>query len=200
MPQAQKNSPPSAARRRADAERSITSILDAAVELLGSDPDASMAQIARRAGVVRATIYVHFPTRDALLDAVTERTLAEVDAAIRAVKPDQGTPEEALERVIRATWQTLGHYQGIVAINTQRLDPDTLRDQHAAVHGMLEPLIRRGQKDGTFRPDVPTGWHLSMVMALTHAASAEVRTRRMPDTDTEDALVTTVSGALNARH
>jgi AcrR family transcriptional regulator len=200
MPQAQKNSPPSPARRRADAERSITSILDAALELLGSDHDASMAQIARRAGVVRATIYVHFPTRDALLDAVTERTLAEVDAAIRAVEPDQGTPAEALERVIRATWRTLGRYQGIVAINTQRLDPDTLRDQHAAVLGLLEPLIRRGQKDGTFRPDVPADWHLSMLMALIHAASAEARTGRMPDTDTEEALITTVLGAVNAQH
>ena len=72
--------------------------------------------------------------------------------------------------------------------------------QHAAVLGMLEPLIRRGQKDGTFRPDVPADWHLSMVMALIHAASAEVRTGRMPDTDTEEALVTTVLGAVNARH
>ena len=55
-------SPPK--RRRADAERNIASILEAAVEALASDPDASMAEIARRAGVVRATIYMHFPTRD----------------------------------------------------------------------------------------------------------------------------------------
>ena len=65
-------------RRRADAERSIARILDAAVDALGEDQEASMAEIARRAGVVRATIYVHFPTREALLDAVTERALAEV--------------------------------------------------------------------------------------------------------------------------
>ena len=50
----------------------LTSILNAAVEALAGDPDASMAEIARRAGVVRATIYMHFPTRDSLLDAVME--------------------------------------------------------------------------------------------------------------------------------
>ncbi|MGH8714879.1 MAG: TetR family transcriptional regulator [Casimicrobiaceae bacterium] len=54
----------SARNRRADAERSIVAITNAALEALASDPDVSMAAIARRAGVVRATIYMHFPTRE----------------------------------------------------------------------------------------------------------------------------------------
>jgi TetR/AcrR family transcriptional repressor of mexCD-oprJ operon len=199
MPAAEKKPPPGPARRRADAERSIARILDAAVDALGSDPDASMAQIARRAGVVRATIYVHFPTREDLLDAVTERTLAEVNAVIEAVEPGRGDPSDALARVVGATWRTLGRYQGIIALNTQRHAHDELRARHASVLGILEPLIERGQADGSFRSDVPTSWHLSMLMALVHAASSELRAGRLPDTDAEAALIATVLGAVTAQ-
>ena len=77
----------SSRRRRSDADRSVTAILDAALEALASDSDASMAEIARRAGVVRATIYVHFPTREALIDAVTDRAIVEATAEIDAAEP-----------------------------------------------------------------------------------------------------------------
>src|SRR6266568_9643696 len=90
----------SARKRRADAERSISSIIDAALEALASDPDVSMAEIARRAGVVRATVYKHFPTRESLLDAVMEHATGLVADAIREAEPNRGEPTEALERVL----------------------------------------------------------------------------------------------------
>src|SRR3954453_10449169 len=87
-------------RRRADAERSIARILDAAVDALAEDPDASMSAIARRAAVVRATIYVHFPPREALLDAVTARARGEVADVTPAAGPDRGEPRQALARLV----------------------------------------------------------------------------------------------------
>ncbi len=108
-------------RRRADAERSVASILDAALDALASDPDTSMAEIARRAGVVRATIYVHFPTRESLLDAVMEHAVAQVAEATRGAEPQRGEPREALERVLRATWRELDRFHALLAINTTRL-------------------------------------------------------------------------------
>jgi AcrR family transcriptional regulator len=183
-------------RRRADAERSIARILDAAVDALGVDPDVSMSAIAKRAGVVRATIYVHFPTREALLEAVTDRAFGEVGAGIASAEPERGDPADALGRVVAATWQTLGRYHALIAINTGAQTHEELHHRHGTVLGKLLPLIERGQADGPFRTDVPAAWHLSMVMALIHAGSAELRAGRVPNDRAEAALVATVLGAV----
>jgi AcrR family transcriptional regulator len=184
--------------RRADAERSIARILDAAVEALASDPEASMSEIASRAGVVRATIYVHYPRREALIAAVTERAMREAHAAIESAEPGRGDPVEALRRVVTTAWRTLGRYHALVEVNT-RLPHAELRRRHQRVFEALDPLIRRGQRTGAFRSDVPSAWHLSTTIALMHAASAEVRAGRLPQNKVEGALVQTVLGAVGAR-
>jgi AcrR family transcriptional regulator len=191
---------PGPPRRRADAERSIARILDAAVDALASDPEVTMAEIARRAGVVRATIYVHFPTREALLEAVTDRAMAEVVQVIEAAEPRRGDPAEALARVVASTWRRLGRYHALVTINTRHHGQAELLQRHSSVLATLQPLIERGQTDGTFRADVPAAWHLSMLMALMHAASAELGAGRVDDADAGPALVATILGAVTAQH
>ena len=197
MPPARADSPHSPPRRRADAERSIARILDAAVDALASDPEASMAEVARRAGVVRATIYVHFPTREALIEAVTHRAIAEATAIIEAAEPDRGDAADALRRVVESAWRTLGRYHALVAINA-RLAPADLRRRHGPALAVLEPLIERGQRDGAFRADVPAAWHLSTILALIHAASDELGAGRLPSEHVESALVGSVLGAVSA--
>jgi len=183
-------------RRRADADRSVAAILTAALEALTSDPDASMAEIARRAGVVRATIYVHFPTRESLLDAVMEQAVAEVAQATSDAEPQRGEPTEALERVLRATWQKLGRFHALLAINTNRLSAKELRRRHLPVLEQFAPLIERGQKSGVFRSDLPVSWHLAVIRAIVHTASSESQSGRISEAEVEAAMLTTAIAAI----
>jgi TetR/AcrR family transcriptional regulator, mexCD-oprJ operon repressor len=185
-------------RRRSDADRSVEAILEAAPEALAGDPDASMAEIARRAGVVRATIYAHFPTREALLDAVMEHAVAQVAEATASAEPTRGEPVEALERVVRATWQKLDVFHALLAINTARLSAEELHRRHLPVMNHFAPLIERGQKAGVFRRDVPVSWHLAVLRAIVHAASAELRNGRLTEADVEQTMITTALAAITS--
>jgi AcrR family transcriptional regulator len=187
---------PAPRRRRADAERSVAAILDAAREALASDPDSSMSEIARRAGVVRATIYVHFPTRESLLDAVMEHAVADVADATRAAEPQRGEPREALERVLRATWRELDRFHALLAINTTRLSAEELHRRHLPVLDQFAPLIERGRTKGVFRSDLPVSWQLAVIRAIVHTASREIQSGRIPDSNAEAAMISTILAAI----
>ena len=77
-------------RRRADADRSAAAVLDAAVEVLGQHPDASVDHVAAAAGLARQTVYAHYPSRRALLAAVVDRITADAVAALDAADLDSG--------------------------------------------------------------------------------------------------------------
>src|SRR6188472_3002634 len=185
-------------RRRADAERSVAAILDAGLEALASDPDSSMSEIAGRAGVVRATIYVHFPTRTALLDAVMEHAVDQVVEAMKRAEPARGRPAEALERVLLATWRELARFHGLLALNTARLSAEELHRRHVPMLDQLDPLIERGQREGVFRSDLPIAWHLAVIRAIVHAASASIEGGRLEESEAEAAMLTTALAAIAA--
>ena len=190
---------PPAKRRRADADRSVAAILAGALAALASDPDSSMSEIARRAGVVRATIYVHFPTRTELLDAVMEYAVAQVVEAMSGAEPSRGEPVEALERVLRATWRQLAQFHGLLALNTARLSAEELHRRHLPMLAQLEPLIERGQEQGIFRSDLPVAWHLAVIRAIVHTASAAIQGGRIPESQAEPAMLSTAVAAISTR-
>ncbi len=185
----------SSGRSRADARRNEQRILDATAEAIAADPGASLERIARRAGVSRVTLYAHFPGREALLDALTARSVREMTAALREAAPATGPADEALERVLRAAWGTIGRYRGLVIVN-QRLPPAELGARTAPATAPLHALIRRGQREGTFDPELPADWLLAVVVDLVHAASRQVSAGRLDPAAAERALLRTARAVL----
>jgi AcrR family transcriptional regulator len=185
--------------RRADAERSIAAILDAAVELLSERPDASMEDIAGAAGVSRQTVYAHYSSREALLDAVSDRAMAQAVAAIDEAQPEQGPPAVALERLVAASWRTVGRHARLLDSMHGQRSPEELHALHAPILARLERLVRRGKRAGVFDRRQPTTWLLSTVLSLSHGAAAEVRAGRMSAEDAGRALTRSVLRVFSAR-
>jgi hypothetical protein len=97
--------------------------------------------------------------------------------------------------VLVAAWRELDRFHALVAINAH-LPREEFHRLHVPVLTHLAPLIARGQEDGTFRAEVPVAWHLSMLLAIIHAASGEMRAGRIPADRVEEAMVATVLGAV----
>ncbi len=185
-------SPPGAApgarrrRQRADARQSITAILRAAAEALNADPAASVEDIARTAGVTRQTVYAHFPSREALLAAVTERATAEVAAAFEASGLDEAPPRVALVRLLDTGWRVAARYPFLWHLPS--VTPVQDRDRHGPVLDRMLAIIERGQETGDFDRALPPGWLLAAALALGRAAEDEVKAERMTIDEASRAL------------
>src|SRR5688572_14010367 len=122
-------------RRRADAERSIDAILDAALESIRADGELNMTAIARKAGVSRVTLYAHFPTRDAVLTAAIPRALHLVDAALQDADLTSGPAPQALSRLLDSSWRVLARQRNLFTVASRTLPPAQLRTFHQPVLG-----------------------------------------------------------------
>jgi AcrR family transcriptional regulator len=185
---------PDAQERRADARRNRAAILDAAVACLTSDPDASVGDIARAAGVGRATLYTHFSTRAHLIDAVFTRAVGEADQALAAVDIS-GDPREALTRLVISTWQIVARFGALLVAAERELPADRIRGHHDRPIRRVRTLIARGQRDGTFRNDVPVSWLVAVFYSLLHTASGEIAAGRLTKRDAPRVIVGTVLAA-----
>ena len=166
--------------KRADAERNITAILDAAVELLAEQPEASMAEIAAAAGVARQTVYAHYRSREALLLAVAERARAEAVAAIDAAEPERGQPLEALGRLVSAWWSSVErHARVLEALAPSFAGAVELHRFHAPILERVERLVRRGRRAGDFDRELPVAWLVAAFLGLMHATADEVAAGRV---------------------
>jgi AcrR family transcriptional regulator len=102
-------------RPRADAIRNHERVLEAAKAVFSAGgPDASLEAVARRASVGIGTLYRHFPTREALFEAVYRREVEQLVDLAEQLK-DDAMPADALRRWLRSTVAFVATKKGMVA-------------------------------------------------------------------------------------
>jgi TetR/AcrR family transcriptional regulator, mexCD-oprJ operon repressor len=178
--------------QRTIAERNVEAILDAVEDLLQRRAQTSISAVAAQAGVSRVTLYAHFPTWEALLEAAVERAVRQTMAALHAARPDDGPPVQALERMVGAAWQHLARYGAMAQAVAEQLSPEAVARTHEAAFRTIGALLERGRADGSFRTDVPAGWLVTASITLIHACAGEVREGRIDPGDAAQILTVTI--------
>ena len=181
--------------QRADAQRNVAAILDAARECLLRDPHATVAQIAQAAGVGRVTLYGHFATRADLVDAVFARVTEQANSILDPIDTG-GEPIAALTRLTAASWRVVHSFRGMLAAAESELPADRIRGHHDRHLERLGELVARGQEAGVFRTDVPQQWLLTTAYGLMHAAAADCYEGRLDEKSAQYAVVATILAAF----
>ena len=190
---------PPTQRRRADAERNIATILDAARDLFARGANPSMSDIAAAAGVGRVTLYGHFPSRGALIEAVLDRAITDTAETFTAMNLDTDPADTALNRLIRTSWPILDRHRRLRTVAISELGPERLREHHAPALDHVERLIARGQDEHRFRTDLSLDWLVATCYAILHAAADEVDAGTLSSTAAPSVLTTTILGLLGAK-
>jgi AcrR family transcriptional regulator len=129
-------------------------ILDVALEVLGQNPDASMGDIASAAGVVRRTVYGHFPSRTDLVRTLAQRAVDEVAAVLDEVNASDGAAETVWVDFIARLWPLAHRYRVLLALRRGEYGGE--------IHALLGPvdetladLVQKGQDSEVFGRHLP---------------------------------------------
>jgi AcrR family transcriptional regulator len=169
-----KRSQPSPRKPRTDAQRNRERILEVAKQAFTrSGASASLDDIAKQAGVGAGTLYRHFPTRDALLEAVYRTEVEKLAAAEREFSAKL-PPVEALRAWMLLFVDYIATKHIIApALNTLVGGPSKLyegsRDQ---VSGAIEALVKRAIKSGDIRKDLEPFDLLRALIGVSNVATS----------------------------
>jgi AcrR family transcriptional regulator len=153
---------------RADARKNYSHVLSVARDVIAEHGvNASMRDIARRAGVGLATLLRHFPTREALYEALLCTNLDALTQKANELET-AGSPEEALVSWLREWVEFAQSYKGVVTLMASaHSDPDSaLYASCAAIHSASARLLVRAQATGSARADMSGDDLFALMTAL----------------------------------
>jgi AcrR family transcriptional regulator len=154
---------------RADAARNRELLLAAAEEeFVERGLDASIADIARRAGVAKATVFRHFATKEELIAAIVGSHFSALTAVARGLL-ESADPGAALLEFLTVAADGL-QQQDLTFLQTASEGDSTVIALRDELHATVDSLVERARDAGAVRPDITGTDVFVLICAPVHAA------------------------------
>ena len=157
---------------RADAIRNRERVLEAAKAVFSQGgPEASLEAVARHAGVGIGTLYRHFPTREALYEAVYRREVEQLVELARHLVETKIAPVEALRRWLRAGVEFMATKKGMAAAlaTAARGSPELMAYSLDRLTRAVGELLQRAAAAGEVRADIEPEDLLRALVGMCYA-------------------------------
>ncbi|MFF1439303.1 TetR/AcrR family transcriptional regulator [Streptomyces sp. NPDC058295] len=171
-------------------------ILATARQELGRNPDVTLEEIARASGVVRRTLFGHFPGRAALLEALAEEASEALCGALAVATAPQEPAERALAHFVHTIWPVGDRYRLLLALARRDLGDERVAEILAPARDEVTAILTRGQRDGVFHTQLPPAVLSAGLEAMQVALLEEVNTGALEDDGTRTAVVTLVAAGV----
>ena len=183
----------SEAPRHAIRPRTLAAIVQAAIRLLSVDAGATMSEVARAAGVGRATLHRHFHSKADLLGVIGTQCIEEMNAAVRAVDlPDRPAVDRL--RAMLHTVIPLGDRYAFLRFETS--EDEVLRAGYKTQLDWATALVEHLKKEGAIAHDVPTRWAVAQVDQLIWTGWTAVSTGGLSPGDAAELALRTLLNGL----
>lgn len=168
-------------------------VLRSAAALLTRKSTATMDEVAKAAGIGRATLHRHFAGRDALVRALESLGIQEFEAALDAAALDEGPSEQALRRLIAAVEPSAGLLSFLVTEN-QLFEGDEVNEGWNRLDARVSAFFRRGQERGEIRIDLTPAWLTEALYGLVSTGAWAVQAGRIAGQDFQYMIVELLLG------
>ncbi len=171
-------------------------LLDAAAAVLARNPGASIADVAVRAGVSRATLYRYFPSREVLIRALAIEALRQTDEAIAPLRDQMSSSTETLQLTIGALIPLGERFHFLTAEFGVMRDPE-VAEIYKRQQSELSNLVEAVKAEGSIAREIPTAWVVTVIDTLIYAAWTSVEEGFIASRDAVDLVNRTLFSGLS---
>lgn len=168
-------------------------VLRSAAALLTRKSTATMDEVAKAAGISRATLHRHFAGRDALVRALEELGIRQFETAFDNARLDEGTAVEALRRLVGEAERDAQLLAFLVTEN-QLFEGDQINEGWARLDARVSALFRRGQEEGDIRIDLSPAWLTEALYGLIGTCAWAVMDGRVAAKDFQYMIIELLLG------
>ncbi|MYV49544.1 TetR family transcriptional regulator [Streptomyces sp. SID2888] len=173
-------------------------VLRSAAALLTRKSTATLDEVARAAGISRATLHRHFAGRDALVRALEALGIEECEAALDAARLDEGPVREALQRFVAEIEPAAGLLAFLYTEN-QLFEGEQQNEGWTRIDARAAALFRRGQESGELRIDLSPAWLTEALYGLLASGAWAVLEGRLAPKDFTYMIVELLLGGVLRR-
>ncbi|MFF4771252.1 TetR/AcrR family transcriptional regulator [Microtetraspora fusca] len=173
-------------------------VLRCAADLLSHKATATQDEIAKAAGISRATLHRHFAGRDALIRALEDLGVRQLQEVVDQARLDDGSATEALVRLVESTRPVAG-FLAFLSTENQLFEGEEVNEGWARIDAQIAALFKRGQESGEFRIDLSPVWLTEALYGLVSATAWTVLAGKTAPRDYTEMITGLMLGGLERR-